>query len=58
MDKTQEVGFVAACKDFFGMGNCLALSDFMKECAKLTPKDKQEIRDELIAKHGYQIKPL
>lgn len=43
-----------AMKHFFGMLPGTGLKDFLEETKKLTPKDKEEIRDGLVA-NGYVI---
>jgi len=50
-----ETSFIAACKDFFGMKHAQTLTEFRDEVAALTPKDRAEIRQGLIA-NGYKIK--
>ena len=54
---TKEMGFIAACRDFFGSKDGQTLMQFRDECAALTPADKAEIRDGLI-QNGYNVKPL
>jgi hypothetical protein len=56
-DKPQ-VGFIVACKDFFGFKSDQKLTDFKAEVDQLSPKDKEEIREGLMKHHGYNIKPL
>ena len=38
-----EMGFIVACKTFFGFLPGQSLLDFKNEVAKLTPKDKAEL---------------
>ena len=54
---TPEVGFIVAAKEFFGFLPGQTLLDFRNEVAKLTPKDKEEIRAGLIS-NGFNVKPL
>lgn len=53
----KEVGFVAACKEFFGFLPGQTLMTFRDEVQKLTPKDREEIRAGLI-QNGMNVKPL
>ena len=56
MDTAQkEMGFIAACKDFFGFLPEQTLMAFRNEVAALTPKDREEIRAGLI-QNGYSLK--
>jgi len=57
MDTTKELGFVAACKEFFGFAPGQTLMSFRDECKLLTPKDQEEIRAGLLA-NGLNVKPL
>lgn len=51
----KEMGFIAACKEFFGQLPGQTLVDFRNEVAKLTPEDKAEIRTGLI-QNGFVLK--
>lgn len=51
----KEMGFIAACKDFFGFLPDQTLMTFRNEVAALTPKDREEIRAGLI-QNGYTLK--
>lgn len=53
----EPIGFVVACKQYFGFKPGQSLLDFKNELAELTPKDRAEIRDGLIAA-GIAVKPL
>ncbi len=53
----KEVGFVAACKEFFGFLPGQTLMTFRDEVKMLSPKDQEEIRLGLI-QNGFNVKPL
>jgi hypothetical protein len=53
----EPVGFVAACKQFFGFLPDQTLMTFRDECNRLSPQDKAEIREGLI-QNGINVKPL
>lgn len=53
----KQVGFIVACKEFFGFKPEQTLMTFRDEVAELTREDKEEIRAGLIAL-GFDIKPL
>ena len=55
MDKKEPMGFMAACRDYFGMLPGQTLTEFSAECKKLTEKDKAEISAGLI-EVGYTLK--
>lgn len=50
----KEMKFVTACRDFFGHLPGQGLGQFAEEVKKLTPADRQEIKDGL-EKNGYKI---
>lgn len=52
----KEMGFIAACKDFFGFLPGQTLMTFRTEVSELTPKDREEIRAGL-EQNGYILKP-
>lgn len=53
----EPIGFIVACKDFFGFLPGQTLLTFKEEVAKLTPADKAEMHAGLVAL-GYNLKPL
>ena len=53
--KKPAVGFIVACKEFFGFADGQTLMDFRDEVNKLSPEDKEEIKQGL-EKLGYSIK--
>lgn len=52
---TNEVGFVAACKDFFGQNSGQTLTQFRDEVKCLNEADKKEITTGL-TNLGYRIR--
>ena len=57
MNAPQELGFIAACKAFFGFLPGQTMLEFRDEVQKLTDKDRAEIREGLI-QNGLNVKPL
>lgn len=57
MDENKELGFIGACRAFFGFHPEQTLMQFRDECAALSPADRVEIRDGLI-QNGLNVKPL
>lgn len=55
MATDKEMGFIAACKDFFGFLPGQTLMTFREEVSKLTVKDRADIREGLI-QNGYKLK--
>lgn len=51
------LGFVAACKQFFGFLPGQGLLDFRNEVAKLSPEDRKEIHAGLL-QNGVNVKEL
>jgi len=56
MAQGKEMGFVAACKEFFGLLPGQTLLTFRQEMVALTSKDREEIRAGL-EQNGYILKP-
>lgn len=52
-----EVGFIVACKEFFGFKPGQTLLDFKNEVGQLTPEDRIAIRTGLVLA-GINVKPL
>lgn len=50
----KSMGFMAACKHYFGLKPGQGLSDFMKEVKELTPKDREDLKA-LFPSVGYSI---
>lgn len=55
MATNQPKGFIVACKDYFGFAPGQTLLEFKNEVAKLTPKDREELRPMLEKELGYPI---
>lgn len=56
MADQKEMGFIAACKDFFGFLPGQTLMTFREEISKLTDTDRKELRIGL-EQNGYKLKP-
>lgn len=50
----KSMGFMAACKQYFGMKAGQTLADFMKEVKQLTDQDRKELKT-LFPSVGYSI---
>lgn len=55
MSNAKEMGFISACKEFFGMLPGQTLLQFREEIAKLTSSDRAEISAGL-EQNGFKIK--
>lgn len=56
MAQGKEMGFIAACKEFFGFLPGQTLMTFREEVQKLTEQDRKEIRAGL-EQNGFVLKP-
>lgn len=54
-NKEKEVGFIVACKHFFGQKPGQTLREFSAEMKELSDQDREEIKELLIAE-GFKIK--
>ncbi len=50
----KKMGFVSACKEFFGLKEGQTLTQFAAELKALTPKDKAEL-SAMFTAVGYEI---
>lgn len=55
MEEKKEVGFITACREFFGMKSGQKLTDFRDEIAALSPEDRAELT-EMLNGAGFCIK--
>lgn len=51
------IGFIVACKTFFGMKDGQSLADFKNEITALTPQDRLDLIPGLEAALGVKITP-
>lgn len=56
MDQKKEIGFVIACRQFFGQKQGQGLAEFQAEVKELTEKDREDMRPGLEAALGCTIK--
>ncbi len=55
MNEEKQIGFIVACKKFFGQRSDQSLKDFKDEISKLSAEEKAALR-ELLRAEGLNVK--